>query len=116
MCCVITTAFVASAGAGSLSVAVRVTVFVYGALIKGIAMLITGHSLTPHVLLDYLRRTYDLKNDFLLAKALGVLPPQISKIRNKKSKIKSAMILAIHDAFGMEIKEIKALAAESKDA
>ena len=96
--------------------AVRVTVFVFGVLIKGIAMLITGHNLTPHVLLDYLRRTYDLKNDFMLAKALGVLPPQISKIRNKKSEITPTMILAIHDAFGMEIKEIKALAAEFGNA
>ena len=87
--------------------------FVFGVLIKGIAMLITGHSLTPHVLLDYLRRTYDLKNDSMLAKALDVMPPQISKIRNKKAKITPTMILAIHDALGMEIKEIKTLAAES---
>jgi transcriptional regulator with XRE-family HTH domain len=114
MCCVTTTAFVASVGVGSLFAAVRVTVFEFGVLIKEIAMLITANSLTPHVLLDYLRRTYDLKNDSLLAKALGVLPPQISKIRNKRSEVTPTMILAIHDAFGMEIKEIKALAAESR--
>jgi plasmid maintenance system antidote protein VapI len=78
-------------------------------------MLITGHSLTPHVLLDYLRRTYDLKNDSKLATALDMLPPQISKIRNGKLKISAAMILAIYDAFVMEVKDIKALIAESEN-
>jgi hypothetical protein len=68
-----------------------------------------------HPLLDYLLKTYKIKNDAQLSKALNVLPPVISKIRNRKYPVSAVMILEIHEQFEMPVKQIKALAAESEE-
>jgi len=67
----------------------------------------------PHWMLDYLLVTYKIKNDRELAKRLNVGGPVISKIRNRKSVVGAPLILEIHDEFGLSIKEIKTLIAES---
>jgi transcriptional regulator with XRE-family HTH domain len=60
-------------------------------------------------LLDYLQKTYDVKNDRQLALKLGFSTPTLSKIRTGKYPVSADMIIAIHETFNMSIKDIKAL-------
>jgi transcriptional regulator with XRE-family HTH domain len=60
-------------------------------------------------LLDYLQKTYDVKNDRQLAIKLGFSTPTLSKIRTGKYPVSADMIIAIHETFKMSIKDIKAL-------
>jgi transcriptional regulator with XRE-family HTH domain len=60
-------------------------------------------------LLDYLQKTYDIKNDRQLALKIGFSTPTLSKIRTGKYKVSADMIIAIHETFNMSIKDIKAL-------
>lgn len=69
----------------------------------------------PHKLLDYLLATYRYKNDSVLADVMGLKRPELSKVRGGMRKVGPSLILAIHDAFGMSIKEIKALAQASDE-
>jgi plasmid maintenance system antidote protein VapI len=64
----------------------------------------------PHRLLDYLLDRFDLRSDRELAIELEVRSPVLSKIRHGHAEVTANFILAVHDAFGMEIREIKALA------
>jgi hypothetical protein len=69
----------------------------------------------PHKLLDYLLATYRYKNDSVLADVLGIKRPTLSKIRGRTMLVGASFILAVHDAFGIPIKEIKALAQASDE-
>lgn len=60
-------------------------------------------------LLNELIRMKGLKNDAALCRFLEVQPPIISKMRNGMLPFGASMIIRIHDAFGMPIREIKAL-------
>lgn len=60
-------------------------------------------------LLDYLQKTYEIKNDRQLALQIGFSTPTLSKIRTGKYKVSADMIIAIHEKFNMSIKEIKKL-------
>ena len=62
----------------------------------------------PHKLLDYLLATYRLKNDSTLAAHLQVKRPTLSKIRGGTLQVGPNFILAVHDAFDIPIKQIKA--------
>ncbi len=70
----------------------------------------------PHKLLDYLLATYRLKNDSTLAAHLQVKRPTLSKIRSGGLGVGPNFILAVHDAFDIPIKEIKALAQASNES
>jgi plasmid maintenance system antidote protein VapI len=61
-------------------------------------------------LIDYLRREYKLRTDADLAKQIGVKPPAISKLRHGTSALTPAIILKIHEAFNMPVKEIRRIA------
>jgi plasmid maintenance system antidote protein VapI len=61
-------------------------------------------------LIDHLRREYKLRNDAELAKQIGVKPPAISKLRHGMSALTPAIILKIHEAFNMPVKEIRRIA------
>lgn len=61
-------------------------------------------------LIDHLLSQYNIKNDAALAKLLGVHPPTISKIRHGHMSFTPALILKIHEAFDMPVKEIKRVA------
>jgi len=58
-------------------------------------------------LLDYLLKTYNIKNDRQLALTLGVSTPTISKIRNERYGVSASMMIAIHKTFAMPIEEIE---------
>jgi transcriptional regulator with XRE-family HTH domain len=58
-------------------------------------------------LLDYLKETYEIKNDRQLAIRIGVSMPTISKIRNGHNGVSAETKIAIHKAFDMPIAEIE---------
>jgi plasmid maintenance system antidote protein VapI len=60
----------------------------------------------PHDLFDFLMRESDLESDAALARALGVPPPTISKIRNGKSNLSAEIILKIHRLTGLSVNTI----------
>ena len=70
----------------------------------------------PHKLLDYLLATYQLKNDSVLSVHLQIKKPTLSKIRGGTLAVGANFILAVHDAFDIPIKEIKALAQASDES
>ena len=72
-----------------------------------------GWERKPHYLLDYLLKTYKIRNDADLAKRLGVRPPHISKIRNRRMKMGAGLIIEIHEEFEISIKEVKEMLAQS---
>jgi transcriptional regulator with XRE-family HTH domain len=82
-----------------------------GAIVSfGTLSVVTLHQLRKTMkLLDYLQKTYDVKNDRQLALKLGFSTPTLSKIRTGKYPVSADMIIAIHETFNMSIKDIKAL-------
>jgi plasmid maintenance system antidote protein VapI len=61
-------------------------------------------------LIDHLRGKYQVRNDAALAKLLAIQPPAISKLRHGTSALTPALILKIHEAFDMPVKEIRRIA------
>ena len=79
-------------------------------LLRTSLSIVTLHQLRKNMkLLDYLQKTYDIKNDRQLALKIGFSTPTLSKIRTGKYKVSADMIIAIHETFKMSIKDIKAL-------
>lgn len=63
--------------------------------------------MNAHALLDFLIKEYGLKNDAALAKALGVKPPVMSKIRNRVMGVSGDMKILIYKKTGMSIEDIE---------
>jgi transcriptional regulator with XRE-family HTH domain len=61
-------------------------------------------------LIDHLRREHKIRTDAELAKQIGVKPPAISKLRHGTSALTPAIILKIHEALNMPVKEIRRIA------
>ena len=61
-------------------------------------------------LIDHLRREHNIRTDADLAKLLGVRPPAISKLRHGTAALTPSIILKIHEAFNMPVKEIRRIA------
>lgn len=61
-----------------------------------------------HPLLDFLKKEYKLKNDAALAKALGVKPPTISKLRANRQSMSAEIKIIIYKKTGMSIEDIEA--------
>ena len=61
-------------------------------------------------LIDYLLREYNIHSDAALARALGIFPPTISKIRHGRVTLTPAFMIRVHETFDMPIKEIKRIA------
>lgn len=68
----------------------------------------------PHRLIDTLRQQFGLMSDLALAQAIGVSHVAISKVRHGRP-ISSTMILRIHDAFGIDIDELRSLIREGEN-
>ena len=66
-----------------------------------------------HALLDHLIAAFELKNDRELARELGVQSGYVSRVRHRHLPVSAQLMLGIHDAFGLEIREIKALAQKA---
>lgn len=65
-------------------------------------------------LVDGLIDRFKLKNDAELSRKLGVAPPVISKLRHNRLPIGDGLLVKIHDVFGLQINETRALYQEVK--
>lgn len=63
----------------------------------------------PGAFLNGLIAHMGLKNDAALAAALGLQPPQVSKVRNYKLPITPMILLRAHDASGLPIARLRAM-------
>jgi plasmid maintenance system antidote protein VapI len=63
----------------------------------------------PHDLFDFLMREADLESDAALARALGIPPSTVSKIRSGKSIVSAEVILKIHRLTSLSIETIDRL-------
>lgn len=70
--------------------------------------------LQPNALVDYLLKKLGLKNDRQLAEYFDVLPPVISKIRNRRMSVSANMILLIHEKLDMPVPEIRRLIDQTR--
>jgi DNA-binding transcriptional regulator YdaS (Cro superfamily) len=61
----------------------------------------------PHTLFDFLIKECPLKNDAALAKALGISPADVSKIRKGITKISARVMILVHKKTGMSIEDIE---------
>lgn len=58
-------------------------------------------------LLDHVIEISKLKNDAALSRLLEVAPPVISKLRTGTLGLGSTMILAMHEATGISVRDIR---------
>lgn len=63
----------------------------------------------PNYLLDFVIEKLKLKNDAALAKALGITPPVLSRIRHGKFPIGATILIAMHEETGMKVRELRRL-------
>lgn len=63
----------------------------------------------PVPLLDLVAERTGAKNDAALAKELSLLPPAISKIRNKKIPVGPGLLCTVSEMFDIPTKELKTL-------
>lgn len=70
----------------------------------------------PAHVLDHLRGRYQLRTDGQLARALGVHAPMLSKIRSGKLDFGAALVLRIHEEFGLPMKELRAMFGQASVA
>lgn len=69
----------------------------------------------PHALMDELKNRLHCVNDCELARELGCAPSMISKFRYRTCNVSAALILDMHEKFGMSVAEIKLLIEQAND-
>lgn len=70
-----------------------------------------GSRLMPHPLLDEVKSQLGVRSDKKLSKALGIRPPQVSRMRSRHLQVGPAVILAVHEKTGMPVARIRELLA-----
>ena len=78
------------------------------------AIPITTTPTIPHKMLDVVRDIVGARTDSQMAKALGVDPSSISRIRRGGMPASGDFIIKVHEVTGISIKEIKELDALSQ--
>lgn len=68
-----------------------------------------------HALLDFLKDRLHCVNDYELAREIGCAPSMISKFRHGTCGVSAALIIEMHEKFGMSIAEIKLLIEQAND-
>lgn len=68
-------------------------------------------TLTINQLLDQIMTSQQLKNDAALARELEVAAPVISKLRSGGLKMGCSMIVKLHLAFDIPVRDLQAVAA-----
>ncbi len=61
----------------------------------------------PNRLLDFLVEKLNLKNDAALCRLLEVAPPVISQIRHHRLPVGASMLIRMHEATKIGIKELR---------
>lgn len=67
------------------------------------------HTYDPNYLLDFIVEHLNLKNDAALSRVLRIEPSGISKIRHRKLPIGASLLLRMHDATEISIRELRAM-------
>lgn len=68
----------------------------------------------PAALFDALMDRLHVRNDSALAKKIGVTPPVISKMRNKKVQITATLLVQLHDITGESLDALRTMAGIPK--
>ena len=68
----------------------------------------------PNYLFDTVIRRLGLKNDAALARHLEIAPPVISKTRNGKLALGASLLLRLHEATDISIKDLRALMGDHR--
>lgn len=66
----------------------------------------------PSQLLDRLRDLRRIRTDAALSRLLGIKPPTLSKIRTGKAKITAAVVLRIHEVYGLPVSDLRTMLAQ----
>jgi hypothetical protein len=62
-------------------------------------------------LLDFVISTKQLKNDAALSRLTGLTPPQVSKLRHRRTRLTGDILLQIHDRTTIELALLRAALA-----
>ncbi|MDB5770735.1 MAG: hypothetical protein V7606_2581 [Burkholderiales bacterium] len=76
--------------------------------------LIEQPSYDPNRLLDALIEKMNLKNDAALSRLLEVAPPVISKIRHRRLPVGASLLIRMHEATDMSIRELRDLMGDRR--
>jgi len=60
-----------------------------------------------NMLLDLAAEILKAKNDATLCRALELSPPVVSKIRHNRLPVGAGLVIKLHEATGMAVREIK---------
>lgn len=69
----------------------------------------------PDRLLDELKKKLRLRNDAALSRVLDVAPPVISKIRKRRLGIGASLLIRMHEAANIDIKDLRALMGDRRE-
>jgi DNA-binding transcriptional regulator YdaS (Cro superfamily) len=69
----------------------------------------TIQATNPNRLLDEMIANLRVANDAALARALGIGPPTVSKLRHLRAQVTADILLCMHDASGLSISELRSL-------
>ena len=68
----------------------------------------------PNRLLDALIEKLKLKNDAALSRQLEVAPPVISKIRHRRLPVGASLLIRMHEASDLSIRELRDLMGDRR--
>jgi hypothetical protein len=69
----------------------------------------------PDRLLNELIKKLRLRNDAALSRVLDVAPPVISKIRKRRLGIGASLLIRMHEAANIDIKDLRALMGDRRE-
>jgi transcriptional regulator with XRE-family HTH domain len=64
-------------------------------------------SYNPDALLNHVMALLNLRTDAELAKALGVSPPALSKVRHRRMEVGASMLIRLHETTNLSIRELR---------
>lgn len=71
-------------------------------------------SYNPTRLIDGLADMMRVENDFQLSRRLSLPPSCISKIRNRRVTVTAQTLIAMHEASGLSIRELRDLMGDTR--
>lgn len=66
------------------------------------------------LLLDALQQRFNLKNDARLSEYLSLSRPAISKLRHKTIPLSPGILLCMHEATGLSLRDLRALMGDHR--
>lgn len=70
---------------------------------------LNSESYQPEIMRDHAKEVMGVLSDSKFCERLHIAKPTLSKIRNKKQPVSAALLLAIHDATGLSISDLRGL-------